>query len=387
VLRSEPDLLLTSIINNNIIASNQSSNLFESKKKAKALQTQNDELLRKMQSSQLVTMEINKALVAYASNQFPAALDQIVALIEDGKREHLVAKQHDVPIIRAACLAKLGKVQEGCKLLQQHVAGCQERAAEAELEKLNLALAQLDLDSANTNGYAGEPGFVALKLARQQSVEARVKVMRSAEATWIEPNTANRLNLLKAYGAALLELGDHNSACRVYEELAASNDAFLPKYIEVVSKVDPAKGKEAAGRLPSAASLTADVDTSKLEETAAIAGSRYAQRKKADADALAEEAKAAAAQEAPAKRKRKRKPKLPKNLDREIDPERWLPLRDRSYYRGRRYKKSKTGKMRGDQGQADSKASHVLDASKEGFTNTQNTSGGNKKKKKGGKKR
>lgn len=28
--------------------------------------------------------------------------------------------------------------------------------------------------------------------------------------------------------------------------------------------------------------------------------------------------------------------KLPKNLDAEIDPERWLPRRERSYYRGKK---------------------------------------------------
>ena len=41
------------------------------------------------------------------------------------------------------------------------------------------------------------------------------------------------------------------------------------------------------------------------------------------------------------KKKKKRKIRLPKNLDPNatIDPERWIPLRERSYYKGRRNKK------------------------------------------------
>ena len=39
--------------------------------------------------------------------------------------------------------------------------------------------------------------------------------------------------------------------------------------------------------------------------------------------------------------------KLPKNLDAEIDPERWLPRRERSYYRGKKKDKRRDiGKTR-----------------------------------------
>ena len=74
-----------------------------------------------------------------------------------------------------------------------------------------------------------------------------------------------------------------------------------------------------------------------------------------------------------------------------IDPERWMPLRDRSYYKGRRYGKKKGGGMRGPQGQAnDERITKNLDANRDDFKNVHNTgsSGGNKKnKKKGGKRR
>jgi len=384
VLKTEPSLMLTSIINNNIIASNQNSNLFESKKKAKALQTHSEEMIKKMQRSQLVTMEVNKALVAYASKQFQDGLTQITAVQEDPVRAGLTKQMHSIPVIRAACLAKAGKMSEATSLLKSYVASSKGQASAGDIESLNLALAQLDLGVADTSAYGDQPGYVALALSRKTAVKDRVEVMRSAESQWSEADE-KRLNLLKVYGAALLELGDHKTACGVYEELASTHDEFLPKYIEVVSKLDPSKGKEAAGRLPSAASLTEGVDVSKLEDTANTVGSRYAHRKRV------EETVAAAAVSDKPKRKRKRKPRLPKNLGGSIDAERWIPLRDRTYYKGRRYGKKKGGGMRGPQGQAnDERITKTLDANREDFKNvhnTGNTGGGAKKGKKKGKRR
>ena len=51
------------------------------------------------------------------------------------------------------------------------------------------------------------------------------------------------------------------------------------------------------------------------------------------------------------KKKKKKKVKLPKNYvaGAHIDPERWVPLRERSYYKGRRKKKN-AGVGKGTQG-------------------------------------
>lgn len=51
-------------------------------------------------------------------------------------------------------------------------------------------------------------------------------------------------------------------------------------------------------------------------------------------------------QEVVQKKKKKRKVILPKNYNPNVqpDPERWIPLRERSYYRGKRKKKNAVGK-------------------------------------------
>ncbi|XP_021557279.1 signal recognition particle subunit SRP72 isoform X4 [Neomonachus schauinslandi] len=65
------------------------------------------------------------------------------------------------------------------------------------------------------------------------------------------------------------------------------------------------------------------------------------------------------------KKKKKKKGKLPKNYDPKVtpDPERWLPMRERSYYRGRKKGKKKDQIGKGTQG-ATAGASSELDASK-----------------------
>lgn len=68
------------------------------------------------------------------------------------------------------------------------------------------------------------------------------------------------------------------------------------------------------------------------------------------------------------KRKKKKKPRLPKNYDPSVppDPERWLPLRERSYYRRSRRKGGVIPSVRGTQGSSAASANLMsqLDASK-----------------------
>ncbi len=57
-------------------------------------------------------------------------------------------------------------------------------------------------------------------------------------------------------------------------------------------------------------------------------------------------------------KKKKKKVKLPKNYDPsvQLDPERWIPLRERSYYRGKRNKKKQNTIGKGTQGAVGSSA-------------------------------
>merc|ERR1712048_353415 len=125
---------------------------------------------------------------------------------------------------------------------------------------------------------------------------------------------------------------------------------------------------------------TDKIDVEELEKMAGIAGSRYAKKKPVEKEDNKENEAEVVEKK---KSKRKRKPKLPKNLNKEIDPERWVPLRDRSYYRGRgKWKNKRTGKFTGDQGGFDKKTEAKFDYINKEVSSpvVQNKSAGGKKK-------
>lgn len=124
--------------------------------------------------------------------------------------------------------------------------------------------------------------------------------------------------------------------------------------------MDPEKAKALSKHLPSSDSMSLKVDVEALENSP---GATYIRKKggKVTGDNQPKEQ----GQGDLKKKKKKKKGKLPKNYDPKVtpDPERWLPMRERSYYRGRKKGKKKDQIGKGTQG-ATAGASSELDASK-----------------------
>uniref|UniRef100_A0AAX7U0M5 Signal recognition particle subunit SRP72 n=1 Tax=Astatotilapia calliptera TaxID=8154 RepID=A0AAX7U0M5_ASTCA len=112
--------------------------------------------------------------------------------------------------------------------------------------------------------------------------------------------------------------------------------------------------------LPSADTMSFNVDVDELENSH---GATYV-RKKA-AKVVGENPPKEQGHGEIKKKKKKKKGKLPKNYDPKVtpDPERWLPMKERSYYRGKKKGKKKDQIGKGTQG-ATAGASAELDASK-----------------------
>lgn len=134
----------------------------------------------------------------------------------------------------------------------------------------------------------------------------------------------------------------------------------LAQLISAYSLVDPEKAKALSKHLPSSDSMSLKVDVEALENSP---GATYIRKKggKVAGDSQPKEQ----GQGDLKKKKKKKKGKLPKNYDPKVtpDPERWLPMRERSYYRGRKKGKKKDQIGKGTQG-ATAGASSELDASK-----------------------
>merc|ERR1711970_1131374 len=112
--------------------------------------TKNEQLVKKLQSAQIVTMEMNKALVSYAAGSFTVALSQI---------EEITTTNSDIALIKAACLAKLGRMDEALQSCKQIAATTQ-----SVQDQLTLSMAQLSINdqkkyASSLSAYENSPAF------------------------------------------------------------------------------------------------------------------------------------------------------------------------------------------------------------------------------------
>ena len=139
--------------------------------------------------------------------------------------------------------------------------------------------------------------------------------------------------------------------------LDPSNPHILVKLVAAFSQFSPSQAEEVSAKLP-LPEQAAELDPDTLEQMPVY---RHRVTKAVVSEQKGTEV---VAMDTTKKKKRKRKPRLPKNFDPNVkpDPDRWLPLRERSYFR--RGKKKAAQTLRGTQGAA-SALVDKLDASKQ----------------------
>jgi signal recognition particle subunit SRP72 len=201
------------------------------------------------------------------------------------------------------------------------------------------------------------PGLVAtlVSLYAQQSRPAasRSELAKAAEY-WRKPHKskteAPSKALMVAAGTALLDT--HNAektkaAGEIFKSLYEQDDsdrAAIAGLVAAHAITDPSSiPSDLTSILPEAARLISDVDAAALETAGVPIGSLSTT---SVAQASTGAGKRAAPKSVPSKAKRIRKARMPKDFDpnKKMDPERWLPMRDRSSYRP----KGKKGKKRAE---------------------------------------
>lgn len=243
------------------------------------------------------------------------------------------------------------------------------------------------------------PGLVAtlVSLYTQQGRPgaSRAELSKAAEY-WRKPHKSQTAAPSKALmvAAATALLDTHNTentklAGEIFKGLYDQDDedrAAIAGLVAAYSITDPENlSQDLVAYLPEPSRLISDIDATVLEEAGVPIGTLATTSVAQNPLAGGSSRKRAAPQSVPSKAKRIRKARMPKEFDpnKKMDAERWLPMRDRSYYRPR----GKKGKKRADgltQGGA------VSDDKEKGSPapQVQKSGGGaaNKKKKKGGKK-
>lgn len=238
------------------------------------------------------------------------------------------------------------------------------------------------------------PGLLSVLIALYKLEDRKTQIkseLAKAASYWRQRSNPPTM-LLRAAASSLLQSSDRSDLAmsgELFTNLCRQdpNDRFaIAGYVASHAATDPAKVEDLLEKLPSVEDLVSNIDVAALEEAGIPQSASTAA---ATAAVLAEARKRPAADKQGPAKKRVRKSRLPKDYDpnKAPDPERWLPLRDRSTYRP----KGKKGKQRAaerTQGAAvTEKAEEAAAASAAQQQNAQGGGGGGaasaKKKKKG----
>uniref|UniRef100_A0A4W6BPY9 Signal recognition particle subunit SRP72 n=1 Tax=Lates calcarifer TaxID=8187 RepID=A0A4W6BPY9_LATCA len=362
VIKLKPsDVGLLAVTANNIITINKDQNVFDSKKKVKLTNAEGVEY--KLAKKQLQAIDFNKALLAMYTNQ----ADQCRKLSSSLQSQN---PGHPRPVlIQVAQLCREKQHSRAIELLQQFSDQHPESASGIKLTMAQLYLVQV-MSYSNTcvNSLMVIPPQVSALVtmySHEEDIDGAIDVFKQAIEHYQseQPGSAAHLALVREAANFKLKYGRKKEAISDLEQLwkQNTNDIHtLAQLISAYSLVDTDKAKSLSKHLPSADTMSFNVDVDELENSH---GATYV-RKKA-AKVTGENLPKEQGQGEIKKKKKKKKGKLPKNYDPKAtpDPERWLPMRERTYYRGKKKGKKKEQIGKGTQG-ATAGASAELDASK-----------------------
>lgn len=321
----------------------------------------------KLSKKQLQAIEFNKALLAMYTNQAEQCR-KISASLQSQSPEHLLPV-----LIQAAQLCREKQHTKAIELLQEFSDQHPENAAEIKLTMAQLKISQGNISKAclilrSIEELKHKPGMVSALVtmySHEEDIDSAIEVFTQA-IQWYQhhqPKSPAHLSLIREAANFKLKYGRKKEAISDLEQLWKQNPKdihTLAQLISAYSLVDPEKAKALSKHLPSSDSMSLKVDVEALENSP---GATYIRKKggKVAGDSQPKEQ----GQGDLKKKKKKKKGKLPKNYDPKVtpDPERWLPMRERSYYRGRKKGKKKDQIGKGTQG-ATAGASSELDASK-----------------------
>ena len=230
-------------------------------------------------------------------------------------------------------------------LTNNHVAAV--NLLETFFKRLEQSATLSDLDARFAPGLIST--LVSLYALQGRKSQSKSELAKAA-SYWRHKSKNPPKALMRAAGTALLESQnpeDLASAGEIFTALYEqdhSDRAAIAGLVAAHAITDPSKlNSELVGSLPPVSSLVADIDAAALEEAgvAAPPAAPVPESKK----------RSATGKTKPVKAKKIRKSHMPSDFDpnKKMDPERWLPMRDRSYYKpkGRKGKQKLAGLTQG----------------------------------------
>ncbi|KAJ6127288.1 hypothetical protein N7523_002900 [Penicillium sp. IBT 18751x] len=223
-------------------------------------------------------------------------------------------------------------------------------AVERSLRSLEESISESDQDARFNPGLLS----VLVSLYQREGRKVQIQSTLAQAANYWRKKPEPPASLLRAAATSLLHSDDSSNltmAADLFRSLYqqdSSDRVAIAGYIASQATVDYSQVESQLERLPEISDLVADIDISALE-SAGIAPS--ASSAAAAAAAFAGARKRSATDKGDHATKRVRKSRMPKDYDesKKPDPERWLPLRDRSSYRpkGRKNKQRAADRTQG----------------------------------------
>ena len=212
------------------------------------------------------------------------------------------------------------------------------------LEAFFKRLEAINTDEVLSARYA--PGLIALlvSLYRLAGRTSPIQTELTKAATYWRQKSNPSISLLRAAGASLLEspyAEDLSTAGEIFTALReqdANDKTALAGFVASYATTSPSKVSSDLEKLTPVSRLTSDIDAEALL-SAGIPALPKPQSQLSKKRSAPEQPK----ESAPRKSKKIRESRKPKDYDesKQPDPERWLPLRDRSSYRPKGKKKGK----------------------------------------------
>ncbi|KAK3328443.1 hypothetical protein B0T19DRAFT_476048 [Cercophora scortea] len=371
VLSEVADASTKAIAQSNILVLQAETNPFMAQRLAQAMPeiVGNDRLF----GYQTSIFKRNKYIIDLQAQKFAGVERKTAALLAKDPVPSIASTRCELGVLNAAAACQL---QTGKDALKQTLPLLEKRPDDVgllltivqlylQLQNPTPALHLLEaffkrLEVANTPDHADvrfAPGLVALAVAlyhKQGRHGAARTELAKAAAHWQQRGASTAAAgsgnpLVREAGIGLLHSqhpSDLAAAANAFAYLVAAqptDPTATAGLVASLATTDPAKAKPHLSNLTPVDKLIANIDAEALLEAgvASLPIRPAAQSKKRALDESGQEKQA---QQQPAAKKRRRQKKLPKNFDptKKPDPERWLPLRDRSSYRP----KGKKGKKR-----------------------------------------
>eukprot|EP00002_Diphylleia_rotans_P001499 TRINITY_DN1083_c0_g1_i10.p1 TRINITY_DN1083_c0_g1~~TRINITY_DN1083_c0_g1_i10.p1 ORF type:complete len:642 (-),score=184.85 TRINITY_DN1083_c0_g1_i10:1751-3676(-) len=361
ILRSKPsDVTVTSVASNNLAATKKDEDLFDSLKKTK--NAINESAQTKLFMHQKRAIHLNRGLILMLSHKSEQCREVIQTLSDK------LGDQESSVLLSASLLYHEKKIEASEAALKQYV-------TENPGVSLNiqLALSQLYVQQKRyaeaiqvLKGLPGDlqskPAFVSALLSlygkcdqQKEAVDLMDKLLASQGS--MSPSVLKQT--LETAVALKVQIGRTAEAIGLLQRLSQSfphEKKYVANLVSLLAVTDIAAAEKLAAQLPEIEKLN-EAKVNELEEiaftSAATVSSSPAAATSSIADSKGSNKRAAETSgEKDKKKKKKRKVRLPKNFDptAPIDPERWLPKKQRSYYAKKGKKKQNIGK--GTQGGA-----------------------------------